>query len=61
MDDEKERINVTWMKSNDRNIYVTLEHKRSVKSLEYICSNSQKYIEWVKSINFLLWQKSLGH
>ncbi len=30
----------------------TLEHKSSVKSLGYICSNSQKYIVWVKIIRF---------
>ncbi len=30
---------------------MTLEHKISVKSLGYICSNSQKYIVWVKIIN----------
>ncbi len=29
-----------------------LEHKSSLKSLEYICSNSQQYIVWVKIINF---------
>ncbi len=29
-------------------IYVTLDHKNSLKSLGYICSNSQKYIVWVK-------------
>ncbi len=33
-------------------IYVTLEHKSSVKSLGYICSNRQKYTVWVKIINF---------
>ncbi len=32
--------------------YVTLDHKTSLKSLEYICSNSQKYIVWVKIIDF---------
>ncbi len=32
--------------------YVTLDHKTSHKSLGYICSNSQKYIVWVKIINF---------
>ncbi len=31
-------------------IYVTLEHKNGLKSLEYIYSNSQKYIVWVKII-----------
>ncbi len=39
--------------------YVTLDHKTSLKSLGYICSNSQKYIVWVKI--FLLCQKSLGY
>ncbi len=33
-------------------IYVTLDHKTSLKSLGYICSNSQKYIVWVKIIDF---------
>ncbi len=33
-------------------IYVTLENKSSLKSLGYICSNSQKYIVWVKIIDF---------
>ncbi len=32
--------------------YVTLEHKTNLKSLGYICSNSQKYIVWVKIIHF---------
>ncbi len=31
---------------------MTLEHKTSHKSLGYICSNSQKYILWVKIIDF---------
>ncbi len=31
-------------------IYVTLDHKSSLKSLEYVCSNSQIYILWVKMI-----------
>ncbi len=31
---------------------VTLEHKTSLKSLGYICNNSQKYIVWVKIIDF---------
>ncbi len=30
----------------------TLEHKSSLKSLGYICSNSQQYIVWVKNIDF---------
>ncbi len=33
--------------------YVSLEHRTSLKSLEYICSNSQKYIVWVKIIYFM--------
>ncbi len=33
-------------------IYVTLEHKSSLKSLGYIYSNSQKYIVWVKITDF---------
>ncbi len=32
--------------------FVALEHKSSVKSLGYICSNNQKYIVWVKIIDF---------
>ncbi len=32
--------------------YVTLDHKTSLKSVGYICSNSQKYIVWVKIIDF---------
>ncbi len=32
--------------------YVTLDHKTSLKSIGYICSNSQKYIVWVKIIYF---------
>ncbi len=31
---------------------VTLEHKTSLKSHGYICRNSQKYIAWVKIIDF---------
>ncbi len=34
------------------NPFVTLDHKTSLKSLGYICSNSQKYIVWVKIIDF---------
>ncbi len=33
-------------------IYVTMDHKTSLKSLGYICGNSQKYIVWVKIIDF---------
>ncbi len=38
-------------------IYVILEHKTSHKSLGYICSNSQKYIVWVKIIHFYFMPK----
>ncbi len=38
---------------------VTLDHKTSLKSLEYICSNSQKYIVWVKIIDFSFMPKSM--
>ncbi len=38
-------------------LYVTLEHKTSLKSLEYICSNSQQYIVWVKMIDFSFMSK----
>ncbi len=31
---------------------MTLDHKAGLKSLGYICSNSQKYIVWVKIIIF---------
>ncbi len=31
---------------------VTLDHKTSLKSLGYIFCNSQKYIVWVKIIDF---------
>ncbi len=32
---------------------------KPVKSLEYICSNSKKYIVWVKIIKFLFYAKNL--
>ncbi len=32
--------------------YVTLDHKTSLKSHRYICSNRQQYIVWVKMIHF---------
>ncbi len=38
-------------------IYVTLDHKCSLKSLGYVCSNSQKYIVWVKIIDFFFMLK----
>ncbi len=34
-------------------LYVTLEHKSSLKLLGYIWSNSQKYIIWVKIIKYV--------
>ncbi len=33
-------------------VCVTLDHKTSLKLLGYFYSNSQKYIEWVKIIDF---------
>ncbi len=35
-----------------------LEHKTSLKSLGYICSNSQQYIVWVKIYKFLFYAKN---
>ncbi len=32
--------------------FVTLDHKTCLKSLRHICSNSPKYIVWVKIIDF---------
>ncbi len=37
---------------------VTLDHKTSLKSLGYICSNSQKYIVGVKIIFFNFMSKN---
>ncbi len=36
---------------------LTLEHRSSVKSLGYIYNNSQKYIGWVKIIDFYFMPK----
>ncbi len=36
---------------------MTLDYKRSLKSLGYICSNNQKYIVWVIIIDFSLMPK----
>ncbi len=36
---------------SDDPYHVILEHKTSLKSLGYICSNSQQYIVWVKIID----------
>ncbi len=38
-------------------LYVTLDHKTSLKSLGYICSNRQKYIAWVNIIDFYFMPK----
>ncbi len=37
-------------------IYVTLDHKTGLKSLGYICSNSQKYIG--QNYRFLFYAKN---
>ncbi len=37
--------------------YVTPEHRNSVESLGYIYNNSQKYIVWVKIIDFYFMPK----
>ncbi len=46
--------------SNDYLTFVTLDHKTSLKSLGYICSNSQQYIVWVKIINFSFMPKFIS-
>ncbi len=43
---------LSWWKTSLFSLFVTLDHKTSLKLLGYICSNSQKYIEWVKIIHF---------
>ncbi len=40
--------------------FLTLDHKTSLKSLEYICSNIQKYIVWVKIIDFSFMAKIIS-
>ncbi len=40
--------------------FVTLDHKTSLKSLEYICRNSQQYILWVKIIHFSFMPKIIS-
>ncbi len=40
-------------------LYVTLDHKTSLKLLGCICSNSQKYIVWVKIIDFSFMPKTI--
>jgi len=48
----------TTLKKRSYHRNVSLKHKSSLKSLEYICSNGQQYIAWIKIIIFfLLWQK----
>ncbi len=45
----------SYLKDRNRMVFmtfVTLEHKTSHKQHGYICSNSQKYIVWVKIIDF---------
>ncbi len=42
-------------------VWVSLEHKTSLKSLGYIYSNIQKYIVWVKIINFSFMLKIIRH
>ncbi len=49
---ENDNNNNNKKKKNSDKSYVTLDHKTSLKSLGYICSNSQKYIVWVKFIHF---------
>ncbi len=46
--------------SNDYLTFVTLawSTKPVLKSLEYICSNSQQYIVWVKIIHFSFMPKN---
>ncbi len=46
--------------SNDYLTFVTLDHKTSLKSLRYICSNSQQYIVWVKIIHFSFMPKIIS-
>ncbi len=47
------KTNDTFKNKNRETVpYVTLEHKTSLKSLGCIYRNSQKYIVWVKIIDF---------
>ncbi len=41
-------------KNTTKCINVTLDNKTSLKSLECICSNSQKYMVWVKIIKKIM-------
>ncbi len=54
------KVSFYFLISNDYLTFVTLEHKTSLKSLEYICSNSQQYIVWVKIINFSFMPKIIS-
>ncbi len=50
----------SWLREftiDNKASYVTLEHRRSHKQHGYICSNNQKYIVWVKIINFYFMPK----
>ncbi len=40
-----------FLSQNKAENNVTLDHKTSLKSLGYVCSNSKKYILWVKMID----------
>ncbi len=40
-----------------KTLFVTLVHKTSLKSLRYICSNSQKYIVWGQNYTFFFYAK----
>ncbi len=54
------KVSFYFFISNDYLTFVTLEHKTSLKSLEYICSNSQQYIVWVKIIHFSFMPKIIS-
>ncbi len=45
-------LSIFSLKSVDSLKNMTLDHKTSHKQHRYICSNSQKYIVWVKIIDF---------
>ncbi len=48
----REQVESPLYSPNVHRHYVTLDHKTSLKSLGYICSNSQTYIVWVRMIDF---------
>ncbi len=50
---------MTWLDSDGKYHICDPEHKTSVKSLGYICSNSLKYIVWVKIIDFSFMPKHI--